>query len=75
MYQLKKYCICMYVNIVCSMKLPRKLKKKLINKHGSEIVKKIIRGELIYKSNQIVVMTKNGWKVIDGKKQIYMTIQ
>jgi hypothetical protein len=57
------------------MKLPRKLKKKLTKKHGSEIVKKIVSGELTYKTNDVAVMTENGWKEIKGKKTIFMTIQ
>ena len=57
------------------VKLPRKLKKKLAKKYGSDIVKKIISGELIYKANDIAIMTENGWKIINGEKRIFMTIQ
>ena len=55
-------------------KLPRKLKKKLTKEHGQEIVRKIVSGELTYKTNDIAVMTENGWKEIKGKKTIFMTI-
>jgi hypothetical protein len=57
------------------VKLPRKLKKKLTKEYGSQIVKKIISGELTYKANDVAVMTENGWKEIKGKKTIFMTIQ
>ena len=56
------------------MKLPRKLKKKLVKKYGTEIVKNIISGELMYKTNDIAIMTENGWKIIKGKKTIFMEI-
>ena len=56
-------------------KLPRKLKKKLTKEHGPEIIKKIVSGELMYKTNDFAVMTKDGWKKIKGKKTIFMKIQ
>lgn len=52
-----------------------KLPKKLTNEYGSEIVKKIVAGELTYKTNDVAVMTENGWKVIKGQKTIFITIQ
>ena len=57
------------------MKLPRKLKKKLVKQYGAEIVKEIVSGELTYKTNDVTIMTENSWKVVKGKKTIFMTIQ
>lgn len=56
------------------MRLPRKLKKKLKRKYSTEIVGKIISGELVYKSKNVSIFVKNGYKTINGKKTIFIKI-
>ena len=56
------------------MKLPRKLKKKLKKEFGSEIVDMIIKGKILYKSNNQSILTENGWKIITQKKNIFCII-
>ena len=57
------------------MKIPRKLKKKLIMKFGRETVRKIVSGEVVYKAKITSQMTENGWKTFYGSKTIFREIR
>lgn len=57
------------------MKIPRKLKKKLIVKFGREMVRKIISDEVIYKAKTTQKITQSGWKVYYGNKTIFREIR
>ena len=53
------------------MKLPRKLKKKLIVKFGREMVRKIVSDEVIYKAKITAKMIETGWITHYGSKTIF----
>jgi hypothetical protein len=57
------------------MKLPRKLKKKLIAKFGREMVRKIVSDEVIYKAKITAKMTESGWITYYGGKTIFREIR
>ncbi len=57
------------------MKIPRKLKKRLITKFGREMVRKIVSEEVVYKAKITVEMTENGWKTNYGGKTIFREIR
>jgi hypothetical protein len=57
------------------MKLPRKLKKKLIQKWGKEVVRKILAGELIYKAKITTKITETGFQNDYGPKAIFKEIR
>jgi hypothetical protein len=57
------------------MRLPRKLKKKLIAKFGRELVRKIVSGEVTYQAKITQEMSNDGWKVYYGSKTIFYEIR
>ena len=62
------------ISYLVRMKIPRKLKKYLTKKYGTEIVKRIVSGDLLYKTKETVIMTNRGWKIINSEKSIFIKI-